>query len=879
MIVDQQLHGYNHGHELLSGSITLPPRDQDLIDRLSDIAGPIAPGEKILPYITCYPLPSGSHYVVARTWHDREAPRAGCVRTRSLLITMEEWATVADPSALVAIATEAGPSQKSKRLSIESNLTKVSPPIENAGVELLEALFLEEPVPVAVFSSKTAELITIRLLTAIWPSMRRRFTVSTFCNSPRTIAKKSFDLVFAPVEARSRFSDWKGRRIDGTKASPSRHRWSLKIADEVFRAPQPSLSTLDAFGEMAGDEKGNEEALRLSLLWGELANRVSTEPQAAIGLLDIANTRKSRRASLVNELSPILATAAITVASTMPPSEAWRFLQVLIAKLGEKRSRLALIRSVSSSTVTLAQRHPINAVEAVAQLAKDGGNYFLEDIASGIARSDTFESAVRNLAALPGDALLRTVLASPELIVRLLKGEYGIESALATSIDGASEDEIETARKYILPQLVNDRHARLFSKLMADASAALITIEAERLKNANDFTATSLNDVLVDVAQRNGEIVPLRTAVVKARQSQEANAMLRKLLGPNIEDIRWILSAMETSDVRRPLLLVDLLASASRQQLCSIFGELDILEGVLRAIENLPAATEVLARIVENVPLHPANQIALVMRIISRINGPRAGGIAVVGLEAALSQPLLREREQIVSTLLHHASEQLDSVHILRIGVGQKVPPDLASSNLVLFDKSQPGVRNKFLKNPMALADTVVGRGALDLSYEGGEAVGRLLWDSDPVDHNGFRLASAKLLSFLTNAKAEAASPIIAAAFPSVYRELQKESMPDFLSYMFLFVAWDRCKVARRELVRAFLSSSWRPRDIALAAARAGDADRIIRNIANQDRGSLAIASIEREADSIPDPWKHQVKKAIKDIRKNPLGRKLPSDV
>ena len=872
MIIDQQLHGYNHGHELLSGSITLPPRDQDLIDRLSDIAGPIAPGEKIAPYLTCYPLPSGSHYVVARTWHDREAPRAGCVRTRSLLIPMADWATVADPLALVTIATEVGPSQKSKKLSINSSISEPFPPVETAGAELLEALFLEDSMPVAVFGSKAAELITVRLLTAIWPSMRRRFTVSTFCNSPRTIAKKSFDLVFAPVDARSRFSDWKGRRVDGTKVNPSRHRWSLKIADEVFRAPFPSLSVLDAFGEMAGDEKGNEEALRLSLLWSELAGKVSKEPHAALGLLDIANTRKARKATLIAEILPVLTRAASTVASTMPPSEAWRFLQVLISKLGETRARLSLIRSLSPSTVSLAQRQPVSAVEAVSQMVKDDRDYLLKDIAIGIAKSDTFEPAAKNLAALPGDVFLRIVLASSELTLRLLEGEYGIESALASSIDGASEDEIETARKWILPQLVNDRHAGLFSKLMTHASAALIAIEAERLKNANDFTTVALNDVLVDAAQREGEIVPLREAVVKARQSQESNAMLRKLLGPNIDDVRWILSSMETADVRRPTLLIDVLSSASKQQLCSIFGEPDILEGVLRAIEDLPAATEVLARIVENVRLQPTTHIALTMRILSRIDGPRAGAIAVVGLETALSKTFVREREQIVSTLLDRASEHLNSVRILRIGVGQDVPRDLASRNLVLFDKSQPAVRNKFLKNPMALADAVVSRGALDLSYEGGEAVGRLLWDSDPVDHHGFRLASAKLLSFVTNAKGEAASPIIAAAFPSVYRELQKESLPDFLSYMFLFVDWDRCKVARRELARGFLSSSWRPRDIALAAARAGDADRIIRSIAKQDSGSSAISSIEREADSIPDPWKRQVKKAIKDLQNDPLG-------
>ncbi len=870
MIVDQQLHGYRHGHELLSGSITLPPRDQDLVDRLSDIAGPIAPGEKIPPYITCYPLPSGSHYVIARTWHDRGAPRAGCVRTRSLLIPMSEWASVADPSALVALATETGPIQGLKRLSVEPDSAKPSPPVETAGAELLEALFLEHPVPVAVFGSKSAELIALRILTAIWPSMRRRFSVSTFCNSPRTISKKSFDLVFAPVEARSRFSDWKGRRVDGTRASPSRHRWSSRIADEVFRAPHPSLSALDAFGEMADDVKGSEEALRLSLLWGELADKVGSEPHAALGLLDIANTRTSRRSELITELAPVLARAATTAASVMAPSEAWRFLQVLVGKLGETRWRLSLIRSVRSSTVALAQRRPIEAIEAIPHLLEDGGEFLLNGIAAGIAKANDFERVASSLTGLSGNALIRTVLAAPELTERVLEGDYGVEPSLVASIAGASWDEIAGARKRILPHLVDNRHAQVFGALLANAGAPTIVLEAERLRNANDLTAIALNDVLVDTAQREGGVVALRDVAAKARQSQASNAMLRRLLGSSVADVRWILDTMEKTDARRPKLLVDVLTSASSEQLRSIFGQPGMLADVLKLVRDLPSATEVMARIVENVRLQPVIHLELVGRVLARINGPRAAAIALSGLEAALPEDLGAERERIVSNLLDRAGAQIDGMRVLRLGAGLGVPAGLASSNLTLFDNSPPQVRAKFLENPVTLADTVISRRTFDLSYEGGEAVGRLLWDSEAVNHRGFLLASSKLLSFATDVKAEAASPIIAAAFPSVYRELQRESVPDYLSYVFMFVDWDRCKVARRELARSFLNSNWRPRDIALAAARAGDASRIIRSIAKRDTGNRAINLIEREADSLSDPWKQQVMKALRDLRSDP---------
>ena len=46
------------------------------------------------------------------------------------------------------------------------------------------------------------ELVATRLLTALWPSLRRRFAVSTFARSPRKIGGRDFDLVFAPKDAR-----------------------------------------------------------------------------------------------------------------------------------------------------------------------------------------------------------------------------------------------------------------------------------------------------------------------------------------------------------------------------------------------------------------------------------------------------------------------------------------------------------------------------------------------------------------------------------------------------------------------------------------------------------------------------------------------------
>ena len=89
--IEKQVHGYRRGHQLLAGTVTLAERDRDAVGRLSDLEGPLRPGELFDPYLTAYPLPSQEYYVIARTFQDLEAERSGCVLTNSVLIPMEGW--------------------------------------------------------------------------------------------------------------------------------------------------------------------------------------------------------------------------------------------------------------------------------------------------------------------------------------------------------------------------------------------------------------------------------------------------------------------------------------------------------------------------------------------------------------------------------------------------------------------------------------------------------------------------------------------------------------------------------------------------------------------------------------------------------------------
>lgn len=721
----------------------------------------------------------------------------------------------------------------------------------------------------AVFGAEMPEIIALRLLTASWPSYRRRFTLSTFCNSPRSIAKRSFDLVFAPVEARSRFSDWQGRRVDGRRSAAARHRWSTSIVDCVFRAPNPSLRGLDVLGEMASDERGSEDALRVSLLWDELHSKVASEPRAALGMLDIANTRATKSANLVRYLEPALAQAAAMAITTMPSQEAWRFLQTLTGKLGNSRLRLSIAKSIRSSAKSLARQRPGDAVEALPILLReDRRNFLLGALADGLA-SSLSDDVAQSLAGLSPGALLHLLIASPALAEKVLKRDTGLDASLAAGLRGVDPDLGTGVRRRLLRHMVDERHVDAFRVLVSGMTGQELVDQVSRLNAANGLRSPGLNGVIVSEAKRAGATALVRDLVASLGRSPPIDAMLASFVEPIAADIRWVVDQALIDDGRRRSLLLKVIDAAPQDQLMSMFSGAGIMPRVLRAVGCVDdAAAKSLGRIAENVPMDPEDLLDLLSRALPSLKGRQAANLAVRGLEAGLGREFGTSRDAAIGILLETAGEGLNGARVIRVGLSETVPLDLASRNLILFDRSVPAVRARFLKEPEALVDAITGRHVLDLSDGAAQAAGRLLWDAGAANHRAFVRASAALLPFAMRERRRPASALIAAAFPPVYQELQQERFPDVLSFVFLILDWDRCKSARRELADAFFRSDWRPTDIALAAARAGDAERILNHISRRDNGPDALVAIERDIGSIPPPWREMVQQAVRELGK-----------
>ncbi|UIK20657.1 hypothetical protein LZK79_29330 (plasmid) [Rhizobium leguminosarum] len=789
-----------------------------------------------------------------------------------MFVRMADWVTLKSPAEVSDAATDAGPNREAQRVELSVQHDEPLPMLEGQGSELIEALFLEDRVPISVFGSEKPELLTLRLLTAVWPSFRRKFSVSTFCKSPRTISKRSFDLVFAPVDARSRFADWSGRKIDGRRAAPPRHHWAAPIAERVFHDEQPSLLSLDALGEMKGDSSGSEQALRVSLLWDELIAKSDRSPHAALGLLDIANTRSERNFAAIRGLEPVFAKAASTAVETMTPDDAWHFLVALTDKLSNTKLALRTAKVIRSAARHLAERNAVEAIAAVPVLmSKPGREFLLSAVADGISRSI---SDLQSLRDLPTGAFLELLIASPSFAERaLLRDSRLDEMASLAVIDGEASLDVDSRRR-LLRCLVRDSQADAMGALLRGLPGSDVIAQVERLFSLHRLNEPSLNEVLVRRAKEAGMSGSLRDELVRFDRNDVIDGLLLKLIAATTEDVSWLLASAQLDDVRRRQMLVEVLASCSPRQLSALLQEPELVSDVLSRLSvDAEGSAIVLGNIGLHLPLEATQFVMLFDLVAPHLDEKIVAALAERSLRAVFADEMVHDRERTIISLLARTSERLDIAAAYREALFRKITPDLASRNLIAFDRSQSPVRRRFLHQPESLVRALMNRPSIDLTTEAVQAAANLLWDSGEFNRNEHVKACATILPVAMRQRSRQTSPLIAAAFPAVYHQLQEERIPDFLGFVFIFIDWDRCKSARRELIDAFEDSSWSPLDIALAAARSDDASRILKRLAGGKRGERALGDIRNGLSEIPLPWRLTVESAL-----NELARSAGSD-
>lgn len=861
-----QIHGYRKGHQLFASSLILPKDDQAVVDRLSDVAGPLRPRETFPPYLSAYPLPSGTYYVIAKTWQDLTVPRAGCVRTKSVLIDAQAWSHKPPliPILRLLDSAELPTEADAVRIELEEQLEVRFPPALNfSASELLEALFLEDTKPVVVFDAPDPELIALRLLAALWPDMRRRFALSTFALSPRKIRGRDLDLVFAPSNAKAKFSDWPGRRVDGRSAQTDRHRWTGTIVRRVFEEPVPRLLSDREINLLGDRDVDSTAALRIALLWDELLEKLDRTPTAALGLLDIANSGLVSNAVAVKLLEPRLAEATRMAEDSLSPNDAWDFVGAIARKM-RTHDMPAGRMAVEQLAAHLAERAPDGAVSLLRQPDPDGAiNDLIPSIAIGLGNGTT-PRVEQVLVEAPTDILARLVSQGGALTSRIAQDDRLI-GRMGSVLADVDRELADRAGMVLLPFLVEDRQLSAAMPIFGRLNPQGIAAELRWLGDANAFQAERLSAVLVDRAREVGGLPAVRDVLISSDPSARRDALLARTVEPVGPDVLWLLDAKRLSETTSAALLVSVLRRADDRQFATLLSDRGIGE---RVVARLPDdAVDMLARAVmqDNLPMNA--YIGVILSVIPKVDDAQKLDIAGRVMGRCLRNRFDGDEIAVLSMLLGILGGRLDGGWAARTGLERGIDAEVASRNMIVFETAQPAARTCIVGAVDEIARALQGRHVIDLAEAANDACARLMFDAERTSHKALVDAAGWLIPSLLHARRQPVSLMIVALFPMIYRELAKtDDVPDLLKFV-PFFDWDRCKSARHELVDAFMSSSWNAGDLALAACRCGDVRRILKRVAKSYGGEEYLARIENDLGRLNDDERRMVKHTIAEIR------------
>ena len=754
--------------------------------------------------------------------------------------------------------------QDAVRVELEESFeTQLPPAPAFSASELLEALFLEDAKPIVVFDAPDPELIALRLLTALWPDIRRRFALSTFALSPRKIGGRDLDLVFAPMNAKAKFSDWPGRRVDGRSLQNGRHRWTGALVRRVFEEPLPKLLSDREINLLGGTDADSAAALRIALLWDELIDKLHQSPTAFLGLLDIANSGMVSNAAATKVLEPLLAEATRRAASTLSSSDAWDFVGAIARKMQGHNMPEGDV-AVGQLVKQLAGQAPDGAISLLCQPDSKGAVVdLIPSIAIGLAHGAD-PRVEQALLKAPTNILASLVAQGSDLASRVAKDDELIKR-MGEALTEVDQELADRAGKMLLPFLIDDRHLVAAKPIISRLDSQAVAAELQWLGQVNDFKAKRLSTMLIERARQTEGLPAIRDVLISSNASMQRDALLTQSIDPNKTDVRWLIEEKRLSKTATEKLLFSVLGGADNIQFAELFSDQAIVEQVLASLSE--DSVEVLVRMAMQDSLPINTYVRVITSVIPRVSDARKFEIAERVIERCLCNRFDGDESDILPMLLGILGARLDGRWVANKGLGHSVDADIACRNLIVYEKAPSAARHRIVEAVDEIAFALRERHSLDLDEASSEACARLMFDAEKTSRKTLLIAAGSLMPSLLNARRQPVSPIVAVLFPLLYRELASaDDVPDLLKFI-PFLDWDRCKTARRELVGAFMSSSWRAGDLALTAYRCSDVTKILEQVAKSHGGLIYLALMENDLGRLNDNDRKIVARKISDIR------------
>lgn len=855
MAILMQVHGYRSGHQLLSSSIDLAKKDQELIDRLSDITGSLRPNENFSPYLTTYPLPSRKYYALAITEQDLSAPRAGCVSTATLLVPMDEWISSRAVSSFFSKLITPLTKQDFDGVAC-SGESPTSGSYQGAPLgELVEALFLEKRIPTVLFDVKSPFLIAERVLSSLWPSLRSEFSVCTFALAPRQLGGRSFDLQFAVKSSRSNFSDWKGRRIDNGSSQAPRHKWTNSLVAKIFHSKDPSFLSDDSLGALSTDSSGSENALRLTLLWNELYERAKKSPTAVLGMIDIANSQGA-----FDRVRPILESfiiSAVDLASNEKgPSSTWEIILSMVPKLDLATLSPEFMNEFKLLVNELALVDVKGALRALLVLESNTSaiNFFMPMVVANIEQLDLESDLVFVINVTP-EFLAIPVFTQNQKFSRRLFAMRNPDCVPVLVRKLAAEivrlDEVAKRKLWtsLLPICQAKLHFKIISNLLAGMRLVDMSAAVKILWSRKDMRTVSISRLLIDSAVSNNYQAQLAHEFLRISTDSKTLACVAELLANDPCAIDFAMDADLSVDDFAELVSIIILKSMPREKLS--ISDHYISSIVLALGSNVEKYSDALLTIFHQFPSAWANFYKTGIDVLSVVAKPERLGFAKEMLDwvrvADLSMP-----EDSIRRILQLSITHLKLKDVVSSVMACDVNVVTVNRNIVALMRSGREGRELVALEILEYRYLILERSGFQFSNEGLTEFLAALDLVKKSDHSLYVASCVSLAEFSLLSCNDSVVPLLVESFPVLYHELKEDS--SFLKLRNIFFSdWDKCKMACMELVRTFVRSKLSPLGLARIAYRIDEIDRVCGMVLKSDGGSNYANLMLKELESAFD--------------------------
>ncbi len=907
-VIHQALHGYRRGHELLAGSVRLPPAAADLVTRLSDLSGSMASGWDFKAYHTGYRLPGAPYFALARTSEDKNAPRAGCVLSHTLLVPIDVWKSVKDPRVFATLLAEPEELRNEERFTkpLQFDTRRLIPARSvsihrGAAIDFVRKYFGEGNRPLIWIDCPDPEEVVWAIVRVLWPALREQFAWCTASLQPRSLDSRLLDLQFVPSAAYPRFHKIARENFiagESDQLAAPTEPWCLPCADWIFGGlqPGPIEEEIRAFGPGLREDP---TLMRNLFLARDLSARIDVSPMAGAGLLDVAEVLAPKPDEAV-EYKTAAARKAVDAAMNAPPAEALKCLflvgerltntafQSIPAELGDELS--AGVERLSSGHIRESLVMPERIVSRVDVTMMP----YFRGVTRGLARCA--KESPRDLTCLQefNKTSPHLIAAAPAIAGGYLRGlhlagerQSGRE-ALAGWIAGLAAPELRhSLREEVLPEVREDYDAGLVEQLCRDLSGDDVDAALTAIVTGTDgFSSEQVLATLQEVVAGHHPDAVRAWAVSRKKWPSGVVSLLAATFPVDSTGFAQAAAFDAGSARRRGDLLTAYLGACISSRVPGWLKEsarqsADWLVLMLGEGEELSQATaNVLDRLLpelRDIPIATRSDVRPIVSSLSRF--PFWVPLTDLALRSAVSQFVegaLRE-----SVCCDWFSEAWAAKWVSQVSRG-----DLSS--VLIYPVNDLGGRERAFRwlafSPESLyqRDAALVPGMFwelvsERRYGWTNAMGnawaaciRRVQNATPGS-TALRMC-ADVLKFGFDHTGDVVGAAVAAAFYPVYRAVCDSSRtPKEVSDLFGWFDWDKAKELRKGLVGAFIGSCWSPSDLALSANEDEQLLRkLVKRMLRYDHGEQYLNSILTDLVNRAGPNTARTTEMVRELASNP---------